>query len=194
MTENHEIYEELLRGLERRGAALSKKVLWVTDGDKGILKALKDRFGKKLMYKRCTIHKYHNIQGHMAKKYQKEAHRRFKTASEQNGYEYAKGMLQEFEKWFRRINESTADSLLEAFEDILMLHWLKIPGLLRKTLTCTNPIESIFSTIRNCEGNIKRYRNSAMSQRWLGTVLLHCEKGFRKVKGYLGIAEGDCND
>jgi hypothetical protein len=78
---------------------------------------------------------------------------------------------------------------MEAFEDILTLHRLKVPGLLRKTLTCTNPIESMFSTVRDCEGNIKRYRNSAMSQRWLATVLLHCEKGFRRVKGYLGIAE-----
>ena len=60
---------------------------------------------------------------------------------------------------------------------------------LRKTLTSTNPIESMFSTVRDCEGNIKRYRNSAMSQRWLATVLLHCEKGFRRVKGYLSIAE-----
>ena len=98
-------------------------------------------------------------------------------------------MLKEFEIWLRAINESAADSLLEAFEDILTLHRLKVPGLLRKTLTCTNPIESMFSTVRDCEGNIKRYRNSAMSQRWLATVLLHCEKGFRRVKGYLGIAE-----
>jgi len=36
--------------------------------------------------------------------------------------------------------------------------------------------------------NIKRFRGSAMRQRWLGTVLLHCEKGFRKVKGYKHIA------
>ena len=93
------------------------------------------------------------------------------------------------EGWLRGINESAADSLMEAFEDILTLHRLKVPGLLRKTLTCTNPIESMFSTVRDCEGNIKRYRNSAMSQRWLATVLLHCEKGFRRVKGYLGIAE-----
>jgi hypothetical protein len=98
-------------------------------------------------------------------------------------------MLEEFEKWLRGINESAADSLLEGFEDILTLHRLKVPALLRKTLTCTNPIESMFSTVRDCEGNIKRYRNSAMSQRWLATVLLHCEKGFRRVKGYLGIGE-----
>ena len=98
-------------------------------------------------------------------------------------------MLKEFEIWLRGINESAADSLLEAFEDILTLHRLKVPGLLRKTLTCTNPIESMFSTVRDCEGNIKRYRNSAMSQRWLATVLSYCENGFRRVKGYLGIPE-----
>jgi len=188
-TENHDICEELFLDMERRGLRLSKKILWVTDGGKGILKALRDRFGKKLIHQRCTIHKDRNIQSHLAKKYRKEAHRRFKIALEQSSYEDAKKMLQEFEKWLRGINESAADSLMEAFEDILTLHRLKVPGLLRKTLTCTNPIESMFSTVRDCEGNIKRYRNSAMSQRWLATVLLHCEKGFRRVKGYLGIAE-----
>jgi len=188
-TENHEVCEALLSDMERRGLGLSKRILWVTDGGKGILKTLKERFGKKLIHQRCTIHKDRNIQRHLAKKYRKEAHRRFKTALEQNSYEDARKMLKEFETWLRAINESAADSLLEAFEDILTLHRLKVPGLLRKTLTCTNPIESMFSTVRDCEGNIKRYRNSAMSQRWLATVLLHCEKGFRRVKGYLGIPE-----
>lgn len=186
-TENHEICEGLLCDVERRGLQLSKKILWVTDGGKGILKALRDRYGKKLLHQRCTIHKDRNIQGHLAKRYRKEAHRRFKTALEQNSYEDAKGMLQEFERWLRGINESAADSLVEAFEDILTLHRLKVPGVLRKTLTSTNPIESMFSTVRDCEGNIKRYRNSAMSQRWLATVLLYCEKGLRRVKGYMDI-------
>ena len=186
-TENHEICEELFSDMERRGLRLSKRILWVTDGGKGILKALRDRFGKKLIHQRCTIHKDRNIQRHLAKKYRKEAHRQLQIALEQNSYEDAKRMLQEFEKWLRGINESAADSLMEAFEDILTLHRLKVPGLLRKTLTCTNPIESMFSTVRDCEGNIKRYRDSAMSQRWLGTVLLHCEKGFRRVKGHLDI-------
>ena len=188
-TENHEVCEELFSDMERRGLRLSKKILWVTDGGKGIIKALKERFGKKLIHQRCTIHKDHNIQRHLAKKYRKEAHWRFKIALEQNSYEDAKRMLLELEKWLRGINESAADSLMEAIEEILTLHRLKVPGLLRKTLTSTNPIESMFSTVRDCEGNIKRYRNSAMSQRWLATVLLHCEKGFRRVKGYLSIAE-----
>ena len=188
-TENHELCEELLADMERRGLELSRRILWVTDGGKGIIKTLRERFGKKLIHQRCTIHKDRNIQRHLAKKYRKEAHRRFKTALEQTSYEDAKKMLKEFEKWLRGINESAADSLLEAFEDILTLHRLKVSGFLRKTLTSTNPIESMFSTVRDCEGNIKRYRNSTMSQRWLATVLSHCEKGFRRVKGYLGIPE-----
>ena len=186
-TENHELCEELLADLERRGLAISRKIIWVTDGGKGIIKTLKERFGKKLIHQRCTIHKDRNIQRHLPKRYRKEAHHRFRTATDQNSYEDARQMLQDMEKWLRGINESAADSLLEAMEEILTLHRMKIPALLRKTLHSTNPIESMFSTVRDCEGNIKKYRNSKMMHRWLASVLLHCEKGFNKAKGYTSI-------
>jgi transposase-like protein len=188
-TENSDICRELFADMQRRGLALSKKTLWVTDGGTGIIKALTERFGKKLLHQRCTIHKDRNIQRHLPKRYRKMAHRRFMIALEQNSYSDAKEMLLDFEKWLRSINESAADSLHEAIEEILTLHRLKVSALLRKTLTSTNPIENMFSTVRDCEGNIKRYRNSAMSQRWLAAVLLHCEKGFRRIKGYADIAE-----
>ena len=186
-TENHEVCEELLSELESRGLVLTKRVLFVTDGGKGIIKALKRRLGSGLIHQRCTIHKDRNIQRHLAKRWRKEAHRRFRAALEQNSYEDAKGMLKDFEQWLRQINESAAESLNEALEEILTLHRLKVPVLLRKTLHSTNPIESMFSTVRECEGNIKRYRGSRMAQRWLAAVLLHSEKGFRKIKGYADI-------
>jgi len=175
--------------MEKRGLLISRKILWVTDGGKGIIKTLKDRFGKKLIHQRCAIHKDRNIQRYLAKRYRKEAHRRFRTALEQTRYEDARQMLIEFEKWLRGINASAADSLREAVEEILTLHRLKVSPLLRKTLHSTNPIESMFSTVRDCEGNIKRNRNSAMSQRWLAAVLLYCEKGFQRVKGYDTISD-----
>jgi len=186
-TENHEICQELFADMERRGLKISKKILWVTDGGKGIIKVLSDRCGKKLIHQRCTIHKDKNIQKHLAKRYRKEAHRRFRTALEQTIYQDAKQMLVAFERWLRGINESAADSLLEAIEEILTLHRLKVPALLRKTLHSTNPIESMFATVRDCEGNIKRYRDSRMAQRWLAAVCFYCEKGFRRVKGFAAI-------
>ncbi len=188
-TENHELCEELLADMERRGLRLSRRIIWVTDGGKGIIKTLRDRFGKKLIHQRCTIHKDRNIQKHLAKRYRKEAHWRFRTALEQTHYKEARQMLLDMEKWLRNINESAADSLMEAIDEILTLHRLKIPGLLRKTLHSTNPIESMFSTVRDCEGNIKRYRGSRMMQRWLASVLLHCEKGLHRVKGFTSIGE-----
>ena len=153
----------------------------------GIIKALKGRYGKKLIHQRCTLHKDRNIQRHLPKRYRKRAHHLFATALEQNSYKDAKKMLQEFERWLRGINESAADSLLEALEEVLTLHRLKVPALLHKSLHSTNPIESMFSMVRSCERNIKRYRNSKMRQRWLAAVLLHCERRFRRVKGYASI-------
>jgi len=188
-TENHEVCQELVSEMERRGLLLSKKIIWVTDGGTGIIKALKDRCGKKLIHQRCTIHKDRNIQRHLAKRYRKEAHRQFRIALEQTRYHDAKAMLLEFEQWLRGINESAADSLLEAIEEILTLHRLKVSALLRKSLHSTNPIESMFATVRACEGNIKRYRGSRMSQRWLAAVCLHCEKGFTRVKGFASIPD-----
>ena len=188
-SENHVLCEELLADVERRGLRISRRIIWITDGGKGIIKALRERFGKKLIHQRCTIHKDRNIQKHLAKRYRKEAHFRFVTALEQSRYEDARQMLLEMEKWLRGINESAADSLCEAMEEILTLHRLKVPGILRKTLHSTNPIESMFATVRDCEGNIKRYRGSKMMQRWLASVLLYCEEGFRRINGFASIPE-----
>jgi transposase-like protein len=66
-TENHEVCEEFLSDLESRGLVLSKRVLFVTDGGQGIIKALKQRLGSGLIHQRCTIHKDRNIQRHLAK-------------------------------------------------------------------------------------------------------------------------------
>ena len=188
-TENHDICEELLDDLERRDWCLPARVLFITDGGSGIRKALKARYGKKLLHQRGPIHKDRHIQRHLPTRWRKEAHRRFHIALEQTSYAEAKAMLAELEGWRRPLNESAADSLREACEELLTVHRLKVPALLRKTLHTTNPIESMFSTVRECERNIKRYRGSTMAQRWLAAVCLHCEHGFRTIKGFREIAE-----
>ena len=188
-SENHEICEARFTDLERRGLVLSKRILFVTDGGSGLIKARRARFGKKRVHQRCAIHKSRNLQRHLAKPYRKEAPRKLIAALEQTSYTNAKQMLRELEAWLRAKNESAADSLLEAFEELLTLHRLKVPALLRKTLMSTNPIESMFSSVRHSERNIKRTRGSMMLQRWLGTVLLYCEQQFNRVKGFAGIAQ-----
>lgn len=82
-SENHEICEALFRDLERRGLVLSKRILFMTDGGSGLRKALRKRFGKKLVHQRCAIHKGRNLQRHLAKRCHHAAHQRLTLALEQ---------------------------------------------------------------------------------------------------------------
>ena len=188
-TEHREVAKSLLSDMESRGLKLTAEILFVTDGGGGIIRALKDRFGEDLIHQRCTIHKDRNLQRHLPKRYRKECHRRFRQALALKDYSEAKEALDHLEAWLAQINESAAESLREAKEQLLTLHRLEVPELLRRTLHSTNPIESMFATVRDCEANIKRYRGSRMSQRWLGAVLIHAEEGFKAVKGYREIPE-----
>lgn len=189
-TENHAICQELLADLEARKLTLSENVLYVTDGGKGVIKALKDRFGKKLMHQRCTVHKDRNIQGHLAKKYRRVAHQRFRNAINCHSYKDAKEELKKLEDWLENINPSAAESLRECQEELLTVHRLETAPLLRRTLHSTNPIESMFAQSTSAQGNIKNISSGkTMPQRWFGTTLLYAEKKFRRVKGHLAIAE-----
>ncbi len=117
-SENHEICEALFNDLERRGLALSTRILFVTDDGSGLRKALRDRFRKKLLHQRCANHKSRNLHRHVTKLYRKETYRKLTTALEQTRYADARQMLLELEAWLRTKNESAADSLLEAFEEL----------------------------------------------------------------------------
>ena len=59
-TENSDVCKELFEDLERRGLKLSKRTIFITDGGSGIIKALKNKFGKYLIHQRCTVHKDRN--------------------------------------------------------------------------------------------------------------------------------------
>lgn len=194
-TENSTITLQLFEDLERRKLKLSDEILYLTDGGSGVIKALRDKFGEKLIHQRCTIHKNNNIQRHLAKKYRKKASEKFTTALKHTSYKDAKDELLKMESWLRGVNPSAANSLLEGLEEVLTLHRLRVPEELRKVLKSTNGIENLFSTTRHREKNLKNYNpmyrgkpvKKGLSQRWLATVLLTAESGFRKVKGFENI-------
>lgn len=191
-TENNDICKELLADLERRGLALSARVLFITDGGKGIIKALRDKFGSKLILQRCTIHKDHNLQKHVAKKYRQQIHKQYRAALAHNTYDDALRALEALEKELRLINMSAARSLREALPELLTLHRLTVPEDLYKVLHTTNGIENLFSSVRHREHNVKNYnpeyrgenRKEKLSQRWLVAVFLKAEENFRTVKGH----------
>lgn len=187
-SENHQICEALFRDLEQRGLALARRILFVADGGSGLIKSppgpVRQEAGASAL---CHLEEPEPPAA-PGSPTTPEAHRRLMTALEQTSYADARRMLRELEAWLRTKNESAAASLVEALEELLTLHRVRVPPLLRKTLLSPNPIESMYSLVRHSERNIKRTRGSRMLQRWLGTVLLACEGRFRRVKGYAEIA------
>jgi transposase-like protein len=67
--------------------------VYVTDGGKGVIKALKMSFGKHLLHQRCTVHKHRNILSHLPEKYRPEASRRFRHAMDMVNYQDAQREL-----------------------------------------------------------------------------------------------------
>ncbi len=77
-----------------------------------------------------------------------------------------------------------AVSLREGPEETLTVLRLGLPEQLRKTLRCTNPIESTFDKVRMDSRNVKRWRNGQEVLCWSAAGLLEAEKRFRRIKGY----------
>jgi putative transposase len=54
---------------------------------------------------------------------------------------------------------------------------------LAKTLTSTNPIESMISVGRSTTRNVTRWRDGTMVKRWAAAGMLNAERGFRRIRG-----------
>ena len=186
-TENSDVCNMLLQDIERRGLSLHPAILFVTDGGSGICKSLKARFGKTLFHQRCTVHKKRNILNHLPKHLRGEARARLDRALGCISYSEAKSELQKVLKWIEKVHVSAAASLEEGFEELITVQKLGIPKSLRISLHTTNIIDSAFASVRRGEKNILHYRSGKMTQRWLASVLMHCETRFQRVSGYRDI-------
>jgi len=85
------------------------------------------------------------------------------------------------------VNPSAGRSLEEGLEETLTVHKLRIPDQLRRSLCCTNVIESAFSTVDTVCRNVKRRQPGDQIERWVGSGLLVAERQFRKVLGHRQI-------
>src|SRR5512144_1143406 len=61
---------------------------------------------------------------------------------------------------------------------------LGIDGRLARTLTTSNPVESMISVARTTNRNVIRWRDRHMVLGWTAAGMLNAEREFRRVKGY----------
>lgn len=186
-TENATVCNKLLEDMERRGLDMRKDYLFVLDGSKALRMAVAKKFGKEVFVQRCQQHKRRNVRDHLPAEYREEIDARIRAAYNMADYDKAKESLELTVRYLERLNPSAAASLREGLEETLTLHKLGVTGLLRKTLSTTNSLESCFSITRSITGRVKRWRRGDMVQRWAVAALLRAEKRFKRVKGYREI-------
>jgi transposase-like protein len=184
-TENSEVVKDLLTKLIERGLCTTRVMLFVVDGAKALKKGILSVFGDRAVIQRCVRHKERNIISYLSKDYHKEFRRRWKKLHGCADYSIAKREYDELVHWLGHINHAALESLEEAEMETLTVIKLKVPGLLKKTLLSTNPLESAFSNVSRIKQRVKNWKSGANQvSRWAAVSLLEAEKSFRTIRGY----------
>src|ERR1035437_5468807 len=82
-----------------------------------------------------------------------------------------------------------AASLREGLAETLTLMRLGITGRLARTLSSTNPIESMIEIVRHPQRNGNRWQDGDMRKRWTAAGMLGAEQQFRRIVGYSDLAK-----
>lgn len=190
-SENHQSCLNLLNDLESRGLP-TDGLLFVVDGGSGLNKALNlkyqcdDKQKKRAIRIRCHIHKWRNIEKALGDDTHK-AKGPFWALRDAEDMVEAKMLSDQLESILRNLNKSALESSLDAKDDLLAMHDLKLSRNLKKFFSTTNPIESLNSLLEEDMRRVKHWKNSEHFQRWLATFCLHNEKRMRRVRGYRGL-------
>jgi len=183
-TENKTVVRSLLADLVERGLTVDDGLLVVIDGAKALAAAVREVFGTKAAIQRCTLHKRRNVADHLPDKEQAwvdaKLVKAFAHADPDTGLANAKSLAAQLEKNY----PSAASSLREGLEEMFTVARLGIDGRLAKTLTTSNPIESMISIARTTNRNVTRWRDGQMVLRWTAAGMLNAERSFRRIKGY----------
>lgn len=191
-TENSASCLELLSDLERRGLA-SSGLLFIVDGGSGLNKALNVKYkcdnkkDRRAIRIRCHVHKWRNIEKALGDQAHK-ASGLFWALRDANDMAEAKVISDRLEGVLRDLNLSALASYIEAKDDLLVIHELKLSKNLKRFFSTTNAIESLNSLIEEDMRRVKRWRDSEHFQRWLATYCLASEKRMRRMRGHAGLA------
>ncbi|MCA1681123.1 MAG: IS256 family transposase, partial [Actinobacteria bacterium] len=183
-TENATVATTLLANLVERGLDIEQGVLVVLDGAKALRKAVRDVLGVHTPVQRCIRHKERNVLDHLPERDRPQVKRRLRAAWALDDHAAALERLQGLVAELDRSHPGAAASLGEGLEETVTVTRLGVRGALKKTLSSTNPCESMIDTVKRTSRNVKRWQNGDMCLRWTAAGMLEAKRQFRRVIGY----------
>jgi transposase-like protein len=183
-TENKTVVRSLLADLVDRGLDATDGLLVVIDGAKALTAAVREVFGATALIQRCTLHKRRNLADHLPDKEKAWADAKLVKAFGHPDPEQGRRNAVHLAGLLEKSYPSAAASLREGLDEMFTVARLGIDGRLAKTLTTSNPIESLISIARTTNRNVTRWRDGQMVLRWTAAGMLNAERSFRRIKGY----------
>ena len=188
-TENDRVLTPFLRSLSERGLELSRGLLVVIDGGKGLRSAVRQVFPKKALVQRCMWHKRENVVSYLPRSEQASWRRRLQRAYDRPTFQEAHAELTRLHHELEGRNQSAAASLAEGLEETLTLHRLGVYELLGRSFKTTNCIESANALVEERCAKVDAWKTSNQRHRWLATALLDIEPRLRRVKGHRHLSK-----
>ncbi|MGZ6798154.1 MAG: IS256 family transposase [Nocardioidaceae bacterium] len=187
-TENATVARSLLSDLVDRGLDPEQGILFVIDGAKALVKAIRQVFGQAAPIQRCIRHKERNVLDHLAEAEQQVIRGRLRSAWALDDHHTATQRLKVLARELDRSCPGAAASLREGLEETVTVQRLGATECLRRTLASTNPCESMIEIVRKTQRNVKRWQGGDMRMRWSAAGMLEAERQFRRIIGYRDLA------
>jgi putative transposase len=183
-TENAAVVQALLDNLIERGLDPKLCRLFIVDGSKALIKAIRRTFGRHTPIQRCQVHKARNIVERLPKHLHASVRAALRQAWELDDADKAERLIRNLARRLEQVAPGVAASILEGLDEMLTVIRLGLPASLRRSLACTNIIENMMGTIRRVCRNVKHWRDASMALRWTAAAMQEAAKGFRRLKAY----------
>jgi transposase-like protein len=185
-TENTAACGALLDDVIARGVTTNRSKLFVVDGAKALVKAIRDRFGERAFVQRCQVHKKRNVRDHLPEYLRSSVSATMSQAYATRDAVRATKLLENLARSLEADHPSAAASVREGLAETLTVVRLQLPQQLCRILSSTNAIENLNSTARDVCRRVKRWRSGDMVLRWTCAAMREAEDKFRRVHGAKG--------
>lgn len=186
-TENKTVLTTFFKSLILRGLNVSKGLLAILDGAKGLHSAAKKAFRKRVLIQRCQWHKRENVVSYLSKDDQPLMRKRLTKAFERPTEQEAEKAIAAIRGELEETNLSAAESLKEGLNEILTLHRLGVFPLFGRSFKTTNCLESVNAQAEERCARIDYWKNSEQKHRWLAAALMDIEPRLNRVMGNLHL-------
>ena len=181
-TENAAVVSQLLSDFQSRG--LNPK-LFTLDGSKALRSGVEKIFPE-VPIARCQQHKRENVLHHLPENKKLWARSKMKDIFTASTYEEGYTLGKRFSNELAAFNRSAQASWEEGFPETILVLQISDPDL-RRFFSTTNPLESLFSSIRTVSGRVKRWRTANQAMYWTAGAYSRVSKNLNKIRGYRNL-------